>query len=262
VTDDAFGLKKGQNNLPFNATKQYAFLSNPQKTVEFKRWLKQQVDAGLLGVDKGFENKPWLSPHIESAFRKGMVRAYVDTYKPAINKPLDFYKGSLNQFLTDSFSAPEIREKVQMLYTRAFEGMQGITAQMSSQLSTILGDGLANGENPNAIARKIRDSIGAIDIKRARVIARTEIIRAHAEGQLSSFERLGVKDLGVLAEWSTAGDDKVCEYCSGNEGKTFTVEEARGLIPWHPSCRCCWIPSSKDFKKIEKGRFGKSRFNK
>jgi hypothetical protein len=33
----------------------------------------------------------------------------------------------------------------------------------------------------------------------------------------------------------------VCEKCQDLEGKVFTTEEARGVIPVHPNCRCCWV---------------------
>jgi hypothetical protein len=84
------------------------------------------------------------------------------------------------------------------------------------------------------------------------MIARTEIINAHAEGQLDSFDMLGVEEVGVVAEWATAGDDRVCEECASIEGELFTVDEARGMIPLHPNCRCAWIPAEKAAKKQAK----------
>ena len=77
---------------------------------------------------------------------------------------------------------------------------------------------------------------------RAIVIARTEVIAAHAEGQLDSYERLGIQEVQVQAEWMTAGDNRVCPECETLEGATLTVTEARGLIPRHPQCRCAWVP--------------------
>jgi len=70
------------------------------------------------------------------------------------------------------------------------------------------------------------------------------LIVAHAEGQLDSFEDLNVEEVGVMAEWSTVGDDRVCELCEDLEGAIMTIDEARGLIPRHPNCRCAWIPAN------------------
>ena len=33
-----------------------------------------------------------------------------------------------------------------------------------------------------------------------------------------------------------------CGMCASMEGEIMKVEEARGLIPRHPSCRCAWVP--------------------
>jgi hypothetical protein len=41
----------------------------------------------------------------------------------------------------------------------------------------------------------------------------------------------------------TAGDDRVCKICLAAAEDTYTLDEARGLIPLHPRCRCAWVPS-------------------
>jgi len=94
------------------------------------------------------------------------------------------------------------------------------------------------------IAREMNRTIDKMTRSRARVLARTEIIHAHAEGQLDSFEDLGVEEVGVEAEWSTAGDMHVCPVCSSLQGVVMSVAKARGLIPRHPQCRCAWIPAN------------------
>ena len=91
----------------------------------------------------------------------------------------------------------------------------------------------------------MQKNIQGLSRTRARAIARTEVMFAHAEGQLDCFQRLGVEELGIMAEFSTAGDDLVCTKCLPYEGKEYTVDEARGLIPIHPNCRCTWIPSEQ-----------------
>ena len=48
-----------------------------------------------------------------------------------------------------------------------------------------------------------------------------------------------------MAEWTTAGDERVCPECGGWEGIKMTIEEARGMIPLHPNCRCDWLPATK-----------------
>jgi hypothetical protein len=50
----------------------------------------------------------------------------------------------------------------------------------------------------------------------------------------------------VEAEWSTAGDDRVCGECQGLEGIEYTLDQIEGMIPVHPSCRCVALPVVRD----------------
>ncbi|MDR1484798.1 MAG: phage head morphogenesis protein [Planctomycetaceae bacterium] len=45
----------------------------------------------------------------------------------------------------------------------------------------------------------------------------------------------------AVAEYKTAGDDRVCRKCKEYEGKRIKLYVARGIIPMHPNCRCAWV---------------------
>jgi len=245
VEEDAFGLIPSK---PFtlNVEKQaYRFLTNSDKVKTYRKWLKQQVDAKILSPISPMNNKPWTSVYVTSAYKKGMFRAYTQVHAEALAVTPNFYKGSYTQFLRDSFNQPELLSKVELLSTRAFNEMQGITDTMSQQMSRILADGLAHGTGVGSIAKELTDTVGNISRKRAMVIARTEIINAHAEGQLDAFEMLGIDEVGAEVEWSTAGDDSVCEQCDELSGQVYLIDDARGMIPQHPNCRCAWLPVVK-----------------
>ena len=53
-----------------------------------------------------------------------------------------------------------------------------------------------------------------------------------------------LQGLGEFVNALTAGDDKVCVICEeiAAEGP-YSIEEAQGLLPAHPNCRCAWIPA-------------------
>lgn len=78
----------------------------------------------------------------------------------------------------------------------------------------------------------------------ALVSVPTATIRALADGQLDELEKMGMDEVGVAVEWSTAGDDCVCPLCQPLHGIVLTTQEARGMIPRHESCRCCWTPAN------------------
>lgn len=251
VEEDVFGLITSQPMVFAQTQQAWRFRSNANKVRAYRKWLQQQIDANILSPVDGVSGKPWLAPYVESSYKKGALRAYTDTHAQALAKSVDFYEGGKEEFLRSAFGAPEALGKIELLYTRAFDELKGVTDAMSQQMSRILAGGLAQGKGPKAIARDLRKNVSNITKTRANVIARTEIIRAHAEGQLDSFERLGVKELGLMAEWSTAGDDRVCEECAGlGAGGPYTVKEARDMLPAHPNCRCAWIPYLKKRRRV------------
>lgn len=272
VSDEYVEWLHNEGLVGYNAQKrQYQFLTNPQKVQQFRRWLQQQIDAGVLEVVGGEAGKPWTAPYIESAWRKGMMRAYTDVRKQDLSKSLDWYNGTKEQWLRSAFLQLTMMSSVEMLATRAFEGMKGVTEQMSTQMSRILSDGLVGGYGPKKIAKQMTDAIGKLTRTRALVIARTEIIHAHAEGQLDGLQALGVSEVTAEVEWSTAGDSLVCERCVGMDGKTYTIKEARNMIPLHPNCFVDGqvpIYTSKGWKAIKDIKVGdlvlthKRRFRK
>jgi hypothetical protein len=87
---------------------------------------------------------------------------------------------------------------------------------------------------------------------RAYNIARTELAFAYNKG--ADFGVRQAQAAGYLGEmvkiWSTADDERTCEYCGALEGKTIAMDEefdfktkltASGIRltpPAHPSCRC------------------------
>jgi len=67
-------------------------------------------------------------------------------------------------------------------------------------------------------------------------IARTETARAQNIGYCQGLGEVGVKEV----ELSNADDP--CEICEGLNGTRYKVDEASGVIPVHPRCRCAMLP--------------------
>jgi SPP1 gp7 family putative phage head morphogenesis protein len=227
----------------------WIFQSTEQKLKAFQQWLKQKIALHLVQEQMDDENA-WWNKYIMEGFKKGTARAFDDTrpqVKAAMQKDQqavsDFYAGTKDEFLRSSFNWPTSREKVKLLASRTYTDLKGVTEGMSARISHDLVDGLTKGDSPLTIARQLSKDVD-ISRSRAETIARTEIIRTHAEGQLDAFEKLGVTAVGVMAEWSTAEDDRVCPLCQPLDGTVLKVQEARGLLPRHPNCRCAWIPAN------------------
>lgn len=242
------------SNSVFNAEKRaWQFRTSTQKLNGFNTWFAGQVKSGVLQVDH--TGKPWLSKYVESSYRKGRLRAYMDS-KPQLTQKSDFYEGSQREFLESAFNQPERVSKVEFLSTRTFEELKGITATMSQQVSRSLAQSIADGSGAEKTARELANAVIGISRTRARVMARTELIAAHADGQLDAFEDLGATEVKMMAEWMTAGDDHVCDECEPLEGVIMPIDQARGLIPRHPNCRCAWMPADvgEDPKDQKRGQ--------
>lgn len=247
VERDALGLLPAKRLLEnkrhlFPEPDGWRFRTDPEKRALFERWLAQNVDATVL--DRSSDGRPWTGRFVESAYKKGLTRAFVDARRAELGQRSDdFLGGSQAEFLRSSFGQAEQAAKLELLGTRSFEDLRGVTTEMARQLNETLADGMLKGENPRVVAREMVEQIEDLSKSRAELIARTEVIHAHAEGQLDAFESLGVEGVGVLAEWSTAGDDRVCARCAELEGDVMTIAEARGRLPRHPRCRCAFLPA-------------------
>lgn len=262
VEENAFGLglTVSENYLQVALNQRFAFLSEVRKAEEFERWLSTQIERDLLtpGPDG------WWQTYVEEGYRQGAGRAFDETRKAqralaGSQEQMGFYQGTKEEFLRSSFAQPESIAKVKTLASRTFMDLKGATEAMALELRRGLADGLARGQNPRTVARNMMErGIDGIGKRRMEAIARTEIIRAHGEGQLDSMERLRVEEVGVMAEWSTAGDDRVCPLCEPLEGMVLKIKEARGIIPRHTQCRCTYIPANVGEPKGEKKlvRFG------
>ena len=227
---------------PLTANEPYRFLTDSGKLKAFSGWLQDQIDSGILkGVGQTDIADPLTIQYIQSAYKQGLIRAYLDSHaEDYANDPSFFTKGQ-ERFLATSFNAPVAKSQVEALATRTFEEMRGFTNTEKTQLGRILADAMANGSSADQAARDMTNQIDGITRTRANVIARTEIVRAHAEGQLDAYEALGATELGVEVEWLTSGDP--CEDCAdGADESPYTIDEARGLIPMHPNCRCTFAP--------------------
>lgn len=234
--------------------RRFVFETSDQKLKKFNRWFKKQVDEGVLEVNPASGDpkgaKPWTAKYVDSAYKKGNLRAFVDVKGPKVDEKQPFYQGTKRQFLESSFGQPERVEKLRLLYTRSFENLKGVTNEMSTKMSRVLADGMAHGKGAREIARELSKTVSGLTKERALRIARTEIVNAHAEGQLDSLEEMGIEEVGADVEFTTAGDGSVCGKCQSLEGEVYTIAEARGVIPVHPNCRCAWKPHVK----LPKGR--------
>lgn len=240
---DGFNLKS--NKIEAGTFK---FTTDAQKHGAFMEWLKGAEQDGILQVRRGTPlasaaSNNWMNVYIDTAYKRGVSQAAGNMRSAG---------GTVSQRWVDAaFNRPIHADTAGLIYSRTYNELVGITDAMDQQISRVLAQGLADGSGPMDIASEIIDRIEGIGEARAEMLARTETIAAHAEATLNSYEEAGIEGVNMEVEFSTSDDDAVCPQCDGMAGEVISVEDARGVIPVHPNCRCAWLPVIEDGPKIE-----------
>ncbi|MGE0366952.1 MAG: minor capsid protein [Phycisphaerales bacterium] len=243
LDDDALGLRV--NARP--GRKAFNFPRSGDKVSAFMQWLQREVENGVLEVLPGTTlrraaQESWQNTYIQTAYQKGLASAAQGLKGAGV--------AVSGRWIETAFFQPIHADRVGLIYTRSYSGLKGITDAMDAKISQVLARGLAEGIGLRDLAGDLLAEVDKIGITRARALARTEVIAAHAEASLNTYEEAGIEGVNARAEFATARDNKVCPRCAALEGRPFTLVEARGVIPVHPNCRCAWIPIVDDPTRV------------
>lgn len=261
VRHDVFGLEELQVNAELQSPgyQAFDFPRVSDKVAAFMTWLKRQEDRGLLQLGTfnrmgGAIEDAWTNVYILDSYKRGIIRARAELRKAGYKVPTVAESGGIEAIM----GAPFHVDAAGYVYTRAFEQLKGITAEMDTKISQVLAQALIDGDHPSVVARKLVSVINGSGVgdlgvtdtlgrfipaqRRAEMLARTEIIRAHHEANIQEYMNWRALGAQVMAEWSTAGDERVCSVCANMEGYRYTLEEIHHMIPRHPLCRCIAVP--------------------
>lgn len=278
-TNDAFGLREDTlqlfprtisvNTLNTPPANSFAFPRSEDKVKEFMKWLKEQERKGIIEIEtintiKGVEETPWTNKYIRDTYKRGVMRARAELRKAGTNIPnipTIEASGGIEVVMGTPFHV----DRLGLLYTRAFSELEGISAAMDREISRILAQGLADGDGPRLLARKMTATINGTGLgdlsmteligrpfmpaaRRAEIMARTEVIRTHHQANIQEYRNWRVEGVFVQAEFVTAEDNRVCQECealAGNgplPGGAYPLDVIEPMIPVHPQCRCMALP--------------------
>lgn len=271
IDRDCFGLEEEVlvlAELQSPNHRAFAFTRLEQKVQAFLDWLKLQEERGLLETATYYHigesiEEAWTNTYIVDSYRRGVIRARSEMKKAGYNVPTIEESGGLDAIMGSPFHV----DAMGYVFTRAFQQLKGISVAMDSQISQVLAQGLVDGDGPRLIARKLLATINGAGVgdlgitdtlgrfisarRRAQTLARTEIIRAYHIANIQEYKNWRVLGVTVIAEWSTAGDERVCDECASMHGNRYTLEEIEHMIPRHPNCRCVAVPIEVDKKGKE-----------
>jgi hypothetical protein len=145
----------------------------------------------------------------------------------------------------------------QLLFAETRAAIESAIALMTRNMSA----GALRESTPFRMRQDTSYKVQRALLSKLKTAVNTYVTMAYNHGKLAGYEELGVARVGVIAERipgpvhhadssshhnqhvlvATAGDLKVCDHCKALEGQTYTLREARALLPRHPSCRCVVI---------------------
>lgn len=278
---DVLGLEPlGQHTeLNTNAmlpSRAFAFRRSDEKVAGFMNWFHGQVNEGVLGQKvgdprKAVGNAAWANVYIDSSYKQGMARAEGELRRAGIT-PSGIPTGA--RLSVDAmFNLPIHADRVGLIYTRTYSELKGVTDSMEQTMSKVLAQGIADGKGPRQIARELKNRIEQAGgdlaivssrgtpiraVDRARMIARTETIRAHNVANINVYREAQLEGVVVQSEWLGTLDDRMCPDCASLNGKVFALSVIEAMIPLHPNCRCAAIPylgdpAKQGLKQVEDG---------
>lgn len=260
---ESYGVSSGSSSV--------AFKRSEEKLTEFMNWLQEQVKKGLIEIREfeqigdGIEAE-WTNKYIADSYKRKEMRSRYELAKAGIKVP----STDDTRETVISMSTPFHIDRVGLLFTRVFSDLSGITDAMDTAISRILAQGMADGDGTVLLARKLEAAIndtGLGDLsltntftgdtigqhisakRRAKMLAHTEMMRAYHQSTIQEYRNWAEEGVIAQAEWSTAGDNRVCDLCNALEGKIFSLDEIEGMIPLHPECRCTTLPYIEEIQK-------------
>ncbi len=257
--NDVFGLRGIQRAPVYNQVplvpgpRQFAFSTTPAKVSAFMDWVEEMGNAEILEIvtrsgGRAALNERWTDVYIRRAYQRGIDRGRAELKKIGYEMA--------DAPISGLFQQPIHADRLGMLYTRTFDELRGITQTMDTQISRVLSQGLAQGDNPKVIARELNRTVSGgqglppiqtrggtamSPLQRAKTMARTEVIRAHNMANVAEYRAVGLERGQIRAEFSSAGYG-VCPICAQYEGMIMKLADIEWLIPVHPNCRCVALP--------------------
>ncbi|MES2460270.1 MAG: phage minor head protein, partial [Armatimonadota bacterium] len=117
-----------------------------------------------------------------------------------------------------------------------------VSTDRANDVRDILFSGIGSGESAKSIAARLQ-TVSDVSAARARLIARTEVNRAHRAAAIGSYaNNAGIIDGWI---WKASCDSRTCTACWAMHGSWHANDEPFGS---HPACRCSAVPSVRDLR--------------
>ncbi|RPH72735.1 MAG: hypothetical protein EHM78_02195 [Myxococcaceae bacterium] len=176
IDNDALGLKP---MTAFSGMSAAAMVTaGPAKIMGFQQFVDSALTQNVLEHDGRY-----LAGYVERAFEKGLRFADRNT------RDLNVARSPENH-----------RDRVDTIVQSAFVELQGISEAVSQNLVRAAADGILSKKNANLLLRAMYSRIDKVGGTRIDALADTIVMRTFNEGSLSSYESVGVTEVGIIPE--------------------------------------------------------------
>lgn len=226
------------------------------------------------GVDKFIKRKP----AFEVAYppdQADLDVLDVDELREALNLRTQVLAEDLSQEVSDKI-ARVIKDSVDLHFVQGKEVQRlplAARTKIRNKINGIIGyerqkqkdRGVVERDLPRTVIEipgKVDAQGNAVVVRRAKMIASTELNAGYNLGRLQSYYRAGVTSV----RWQAIGDNRTCEICTTRNGTVLPIAEvlksgvdtARSgsksakyggseyVIPAHPFCRCAWQVATRE----------------
>lgn len=215
----------------------------------------EQSEPILTALNDGISNA---LAQIDTVSKRPIQRAFTQLYSQVgVYYAKRIFSGLKSHYGFETKNQDDIflRQMQAWVELKGADLVVNITDNTKAQLKAVLQKGIKEGLGTDEIARQIRDSGRIGGLKRGKVIARTEIIRASNLGSISGARST---NLELRKEWIATRDDRTRETHSALDGQIVDLDKpfnVGGFLADFPSdavlpagesinCRCtqAYIP--------------------
>jgi hypothetical protein len=267
ATHDIVGLGKhtvGSISAAASVTSPTPRLPHGDRVKGFQVWLDEALRQIVLGNDGA-----WTTPYVRKAAQMGQARVSAHTGKSDIPKPnvLAHMQSSVSSELRGicaAVSQQATRVVAQGILSRKRPAL--VARQVAGVVRAVgvrRGHALVSFSVVKAFNDSLLDGLRSAGVTRVGVVPeKLRIVRGphgltkarDAEAPcvhlslLRDAKRKKMRSVDLsLVNILTAGDDRVCFICEdASDLGPYSIDDAEGMIPFHPSCRCVWSPAFDD----------------
>jgi hypothetical protein len=130
----------------------YTYQNSIANLSHFDIWLKSLIDKEILQTTTPL-SQMWLVRPLGAAYKKGALAV-----RNQVTRQLSGASG-LSLPPSSPLTNPYHIQRASTLYVRAFNGMEGVTGAMRTQMRRVLADGMLRGASPITIGRELANQI-------------------------------------------------------------------------------------------------------